>query len=329
MYYLGRHGSEASRREYDRIIGEFVANGRQPLYRNDEILVESLIVRFLDHIENEQNYCKSTEQRIVLVLRLLNQLYGKQPVTQFTPTSLKTIRRQLIEEGLSKNVINGRIGIIKQLFCWGSEEEIVPAETALALRTVSSLKSGRTTAVEYADVEPVDVAVVEKTLPYLSPQVQDMVRVQRWISGRTQDVFNMRFCDIDQSEEVWKYMPFTHKTKYKGKTRVIYIGPKAQQILKPYLERGRDDPKQFIFLRQSGKQYVGSVYDRQIAAACKKAGVPHWTPNQLRHAGGTEVRNKFGLDCAQAVLGHSSAKMTEIYAKVSLEKAEKAARELG
>jgi hypothetical protein len=26
MYYLGKYGSEASRREYDRIIAEFVAN---------------------------------------------------------------------------------------------------------------------------------------------------------------------------------------------------------------------------------------------------------------------------------------------------------------
>jgi len=30
MYYLGKYDSEASKREYDRIIAEFVANGRQP-----------------------------------------------------------------------------------------------------------------------------------------------------------------------------------------------------------------------------------------------------------------------------------------------------------
>jgi len=63
--------------------------------------------------------------------------------------------------------------------------------------------------------------------------------------------------------------------------------------------------------------------------AVKKAGVPHWTPNQLRHAGGTEVREKFGLEYAQAVLGHSSMNTTEIYAKVSFEKAAKVAKEIG
>ena len=109
---------------------------------------------------------------------------------------------------------------------------------------------------------------------------------------------------------------------------MLPIGPRAQKILLPYLERCKDNPKQFIFPPPKAKDY-NQHYGNAIATACKKAGVPKWTPNQLRHAGGTEVRNKFGLDYAQAVLGHSSAKMTEIYAKASFEKAAKVAMEIG
>ena len=58
-YYLGKHGSEASRREYDRIIGEFIANGRQPFYGPDEVLTGSLIVRYLDYIAKEFDYSDS------------------------------------------------------------------------------------------------------------------------------------------------------------------------------------------------------------------------------------------------------------------------------
>jgi len=47
----------------------------------------------------------------------------------------------------------------------------------------------------------------------------------------------------------------------------------------------------------------------------------HWHPNQLRHRRGTEVREQFGLDAAQAVLGHTEARVTEIYAEVNLQKA--------
>ena len=74
MYYLGKYGSEASKQEYDRVIAEFVANGRQPFYRPDEILVENLIVRFLDHMEKNLNYAPSTKSRIVRAIKVLNAL---------------------------------------------------------------------------------------------------------------------------------------------------------------------------------------------------------------------------------------------------------------
>ena len=121
---------------------------------------------------------------------------------------------------------------------------------------VRMLQKGRTNAVEYDDIQPVADEIVEKTLPYItSLQIRDMVQVQRKISGRPQDVLNMRLCDIDRSGEVWKYTPFTHKTKYCGKIRAIPIGPKAQKILQPYLERCKDDPKQFVFPRPKAKNY--------------------------------------------------------------------------
>jgi hypothetical protein len=52
MYYRGKYGSEDSRRKYDRIIAEFVANGRQACFDPKDILIENFIVRFLDYAEN-------------------------------------------------------------------------------------------------------------------------------------------------------------------------------------------------------------------------------------------------------------------------------------
>jgi integrase len=293
------------------------------------MLVEDLIAQFLDYAEKERNYCDTTKRRITYVLQKLNALYGQQPVVQFTPTALKAIRRQFIDNGLSVGTIKEYICIIKQIFCWGCEEESVPAEVAGALQMVKSLQAGKTSAVQYDDIEPVADAIVEKTLPHIkSQQIRDMVKVQRFISGRPQDIHNMRACDIDRSGEIWKYMPYKHKTKYRGKMRILPIGPKAQQILLSYIEKCGDDMEQFVFPRPKLKRYDGH-YNYAIACACKKAGVPHWTPNQLRHAGGTEVRDKFGLEYAQAVLGHSNMKTTEIYAKASFEKAAKVAKEIG
>jgi site-specific recombinase XerD len=108
---------------------------------------------------------------------------------------------------------------------------------------------------------------------------------------------------------------------------MIPIGPKAQQILLKYFEACNEE-EQFIFPRPKSK-HCDQWYRKAITRACKKAGVEKWTPNQLRHAGATEIRSKFGLEYAQASLGHSNINTTEIYAKVSYEKAEQVAREIG
>jgi integrase len=51
-----------------------------------------------------------------------------------------------------------------------------------------------------------------------------------------------------------------------------------------------------------------------IRNACKRNGLPHWHPHQLRHAAATEIRSRFGLEAAQVVLGHSEADTTQTYA---------------
>ena len=327
-FYLGKYGTQASRREYDRVIAEFVTNGRQAFQYPDEVLIEQLIIRFIDTAESERNYSADRIAKISRILRHLDSLYGGQPVTNFTPTALKTIRRQYLDKNICRDTINSYMQIIKQVFDWGCEEEIVPAAVAGALRTVKALQRGRTSAPEYRVVGPVADDVVEMTLPHIkSLQVQDMIRVQRLIFGRPQDVFNMRFCDIDRSGEVWKYTPYTHKTKHQGKIRLLAIGPKAQVILQPYLDQCVDS-EQFVFPSPKVKS-VNQWYGNTIASACKKAGIPRWAPNQLRHAAGTEIREKFGLEYAQAALGHANAQTTQIYAKISFDKAATVAKEIG
>ena len=101
--------SDSSRREYDRVIAEFIANGRQSFSSQAEITITSLILRFLDHMEKERNYADGTKQGLKTSLGLLNDLYGTQPVTSFSPAALKTLRRQLLEKGLCRDTINHRI----------------------------------------------------------------------------------------------------------------------------------------------------------------------------------------------------------------------------
>src|SRR3982751_3984410 len=54
-YYLGRHGSPASRAEYDRLIAEWLANGRRPPAQATgpvDVSVDELLLAFWRHAES-------------------------------------------------------------------------------------------------------------------------------------------------------------------------------------------------------------------------------------------------------------------------------------
>jgi len=77
------------------------------------------------------------------------------------------------------------------------------------------------------------------------------------------------------------------------------------------------------------KPYTDDTYRRAVQRACKNAGVPIWSPNQLRHAAGEEARAHIGLEAVQARLGHKHAKVSEIYAKEQHKRADEVAKLLG
>ena len=99
---------------------------------------------------------------------------------------------------------------------------------------------GRTVARERQPIRPVTEDVIEKTLAHLSPTVADMIRFQRLTGCRPGEVCQLRPMDLDRTGEIWVYRPASHKTEHHGRERVIFIGPKAQDVLRPYLLRPAD-----------------------------------------------------------------------------------------
>ena len=262
---------------------------------------------------------------------------------------------------LARTTINNRVSRIKRMFRWASRKELVPPATYHGLLTLEGLKRGRTAARESKPVATIPGEVVMAALPYLNPHVRAMVQIHELAGMRSQDLCNMRTVDIDRSMDVWVYRPWTHKNEHHGQIREIAIGPRAQAILKPFLkpqarlayvfspkdavaavreERARQrkthrQPSQLARKRKPNPerapqdQYDRRVYARAVARACKKAGVTHWHPHQLRHNCATKVRHLYGLEGAMAVLGHKLGIVTEIYAERDLQKAIEIMREIG
>ena len=82
--------------------------------------------------------------------------------------------------------------------------------------------------------------------------------------------------------------------------------------------------------RAVGRAVVrANVRREEMAGAGNSDAVPHWHPNQLRHAHGTAVRHRYGLEAAQVALGHERADVTQVYAEKNVALAVKVAAEMG
>lgn len=382
-FYLGKHGTEASREAYSRVIAELVSKRPSLTITSstrpgDGPTVVEICAAYLEHA---QGYYRGGHlSNVKTTLKALRDLYGRVPAAEFGPLALRAIQSHFVNEGHCRTYVNHLIGIVKRIFKWAASQELVDARIWQALTTVGGLKKGRTVARETTPVKPVPDLVVDRTLPALPTIVADMVRLQRLVGARPTEICILRPCDIDRSGDVWIYTPSHHKTEHHGRARTIMIGPKAQEILTRYLLRPADSfcfsPAETMAAHYEGRHaarktpinqgnrpgsnkkrsrkrppsdhYTQSSYGHAVARGVKRINaetverfkklgqtpteadlVPKWSPNQLRHAVGTEIRRKFGLEAAQVVLGHARADMTQVYAERDLELAREVAKKIG
>jgi integrase len=251
--YLGKHNSPDSLEEYGRIIAELASNpvpitvvpSSAPL---TVVEVADAYWQFAQGYYRDKagNPSRWLDQIRLVLEKQLSALYGRTLAAEFGPKAFKAVRHKMIDAGQSRKYINQMMSIVKRCFKWAASEELVPASVYHSLQTVEGLRIGRTSAHETEPIKPVPDAVVDATLSCLPVVVADMVRFQRLTGARPGEVCQLRPGDIDRSNgrEVWEYQPATHKTQYRGRERIIHIGPKAQAVIAPYLLR---DPQSNCF----------------------------------------------------------------------------------
>jgi integrase len=354
-HYLGKHGTEASQEAYRRLIAEWLTSERRRREistdsTDDHLTINTLILAYWDRYV-VPHYIKdgrptSERDNIRQAHRFLRRLYGHTPATAFGPLALKTVRQAMIEAGRCRTLINKDVNRIRGLFRWAAEEELYPGSDFQALRAVQGLAKGRSAARERPPVSEVPHEVVLATLPHLSPQVAAMVRLQLLSAARPGEIASLRPRDVDRSDpEGWLFRPASHKTEHHGRERVIVLGPRAQEVLRPWLDRDPEAscfcPAEVVAARAAGRRtapspmpgrrlaarprpggrYTKDSYRVAIQRACRRAGVPVWTPHQLRHTRATEIRREFDLEAAQIILGHAKPETTLVYAEWDLSRA--------
>jgi integrase len=361
MLYTGTWGSPEAAQEYDRLIQEWIANGRQlpsQPARRGEATIDDLVAAFWVHAEEWYRRLDGSQtgelKNIRYAVKPLRARYGRLPLSRFGPSELKAYREAIIDAGLCRNVVNAQVGIVKRIFNWAVEQELVESGVAFALSKVRHLPRGRTRARETERVKPTSEADMQAVLPHVSRQIAAMIQLQ-WLTGmRPGEVVSMRTMDLDMTGTIWVYTPAHHKNEHHGTDRFVPLGPKAQAIVRPLLKLNREA---FLFSprdadaelralkartrktkvqpsqrarharamanrrRKLNDRYSVVTYGGAIARACEKAEIPPWTANQLRHSAATRIRKEHGLEAARVILGHNSVTTTQIYAEVNREAA--------
>ena len=330
-HYLGAWMSPESRLKYERLITAYMAGEPAPLPEASpaDCTIAELCIMYLRWAET--HYVKDGAPTSELVnvkraIRCLTGCYAALPVKQFSPLKLKACRDKLIADGLCRSNVTRYQSIITRIIAYGVENEMVDGNVWHSLKAVKPLQRDRSGARETEPIGPVSDEDVEATLPFLSEPYRSMVKLQGLLGCRPGELTSMQGGDIDRSEAIWIYQPRSHKTQHHGKERVIPIGPQAQLILRPFLP---DFPAQLVFRNNRRRMISRNSYEQAIKKACRKAGIEPWSPNQLRHAAATKIREAYGLEAAQVVLGHSNASTTQIYAERNIRLACDIALKLG
>ncbi len=393
-FYCGSFGTAESQDNYRRHLAEWL-NARPSVATQTghtsapTPTVAEVILAFWDHAQVHYRDANGTStgelENFKIALRPVRELYGRTSAAEFGPLALRAVRTMMVDSGLARSSVNARINRIRRVFRWACSTELVPVAVIQALETVAGLQKGRTLAKETEPVGPVAIEVVERTLPFMPRPVAGMVRFQLLTGCRPGEACAVRGCDLKSGFPHWTYEPPRHKSSWRGKKRVIPLGPKAKALLDEF---ARDDPQEYLFdPRQAvaaqhaersrsrktkptpserakrklkpgenhARRYDRTSYRRAICRAADRA-FPHpvisainpsrrtndqateldqwrkarrWHPNQIRHTVGTEIRARFGLEAAQAVLGHAKADTTQIYAERDLAKAHEVVGEIG
>ena len=351
-HYLGKWGSEAARAAYHRLIEQW----RQERALADvptaaRCLVAELAADYIEHLQRYFGRGHNRATSIVPVIKRFGLHFGDLWADEFRPRHLEEAREIWIARKCCRGYVNRAAQDIVRCFQWGVTKDKVPAAVWQSLQAVSPIARGRYGLPEAPAVTAVELDVVDATLPELPAQVADMVRIQLLTGCRPNEIMRMRPGEIDRDGDVWRYRPTLHKNAWRSKPRTVYLGPQAQALLTPYLLRPAN---QCCFLTGAGKPYARGGYRqvirraverinaRRVPAAGEQKGspnlgeanaevvlLPHWAPNQLRHAKATELRRMHNLEAARAILGHSSSATTQIYAELNEEPAIDIARKLG
>lgn len=318
--YLGTWGSPGVQAAYERAIALWLNAGRTwPPPNRQHASVGTLRVAYSAHAQGyyvKSGRPTSRAATIETVLELAETfLTPGRPLDTITPRELSMFRAWLAShprQRWSRRTINEYVGLLTAAIGWmatdGPITEHDRREVAAAwhvLRAMKPLKKGRSPAVGVpAPSEPTPRGAacpkaVETVLPHMHATLAAMVRVQLLTGMRPGELVAMepRYLSRTKTPDVWCYTvpPHANKTDHAGRERRVMLGPRALEVLRPFLQ-GRPESSPVFSAREAALQVeqerraTATVYvspaNRPDARAARRAaerGKPRGRAPQARY----------------------------------------------
>ncbi len=318
--YLGPYGSPQSREAYARLIRDCQATGTtaavdraaRPGVEPQAVSVALTLAAFWNHAKVTYPYDPAYDGRrppgeignFWDAMRPVLHLYGGTPAVDFGPLALSLVQQEMIAMGWCRNVINRHTARVKHIFKWAVAQEMLPGEVHHRLSAATGLRKGHKGVRNTAKVRPVPAADLNATLRFCSPRIAAMVQLQVLTGMRSGNLCAIRTADVDMGGGAdgtptrgnWIYRPRSHKTAHHGHELAIRIGPKAQEVLRPYLKP--DQPELYVFspADEQAERRAERTANRKTPLSCgnrpgtnvkaspRRAAGDHYTPRTYAQA---------------------------------------------
>ena len=356
--YLGRFGSTECRRAYRAELQRWEEEQRaiqgRTLYMGRGATVAELVDAYMREVAPTKYQMDGLptdtlrRARLYLVDGLAKE-FGDMLADEFRHPEFEELRRQYVGKGYARASIKVVTGHVLGLFKWGHKRGAVSAETLTSLSASPEPNEG----VETDPIEPVPrehfetvLAALERTKPssrksnskgiFVSKRLRlaAMLRLQDLVGMRPGELCRMKGKEIRMDATViiqgktvqlaaedgspyagWVFQPSRFKTRKRGRYLAYLVGPQARTLLERWLP---SDPDAFVWRQADGGEVLYQAYLRAVAAACRRAGVPAWKPNQLRHSCLGRYAAIGGIEKASNIVSHASINTTMTYVQRNL-----------
>lgn len=244
---------------------------------------------------------KATITWTKLAIKHLEEVRRPKLLRDISPKTVQEVKEKLIQDGLSKHNVNRCMQALKAIMHLGERWKLCPKQE---WNTIEKLKTPKGRIVFHTNEE------VNKLLAACPSDDWRLVILLGVDAGlRRGEIAQLRWVDVDfNNEQIYVAPDKTERHRFVPMT----------VTLKKALEKAQKGPKtEFVInigygagKKRYTKDYLTSYY-KQIARKAKVDSFLH----KLRHTYASQlVQNGVDLYSVSKLLGHSSVKMTEIYA---------------